>query len=339
MSSSNTTDADAIASWNNASDLINRYLPIFIYIFGITGNVLNVLILIQRPLRLSPSSAFFSVSSIAGLIAIISGLTTRMLAGYTADLTLTISWICKARNYVLYTARTVALWLIALATIDRWLVSSVIVHRRHISTLKNAGRGIILIIIFACLINSPIIYCYEAGLTGTLRGCYGSTYAGRVITDVIYAVITTIIPLSMMICFGLLTIRNIRYKSSRIHNIAMITLTYDNKHRRPSVYHIQKSTKLDKHLLKMLAVQVTLLVLLTCPHAIQKAYTSISSSSSSQTLQDAIATFIFNLVTLFNFTASGLPFYIYTLAGGSIYRNALLHLLKTAVLKILCRKR
>jgi hypothetical protein len=31
-----------------------------------------------------------------------------------------------------------------------------------------------------------------------------------------------------------------------------------------------------------------------------------------------------------------MPFYIYTLTGGSIFRNALIHLVKTIVQKILC---
>ena len=336
MSSSNA-NADLIASWNNASDFINRYFPIFIYIFGIGGNFLNVLVLVQRPLRSNPSAAFLTVSSIACLIAIVSGLTSRMMSGYAVDLTLTINWACKMRNYVLYTARTVALWLIALATIDRWLSSSVNVHRRQMSTLKNAQRAIILVLICSCLLNGPILYCYEAGLTGALRGCYGSTYAGRVLTDSIYAVGTTLMPLSVMVMFGLLTIRNVRHTQNRVQNITMLSLTNENRNTVPTVAREQRAKKLDKHLLRMLAIQITLLVLFTCPHALQKAYTSIASVVTSNTLQSAIANFIFNLVTLLNFTASGMPFYIYTLSGGRAFRSTLFDFIKATALKILCR--
>ncbi|CAF4662290.1 unnamed protein product, partial [Rotaria sp. Silwood1] len=42
----------------------------------------------------------------ASLTSIVSGLTTRMLAGYAVDLTNTIDWLCKFRIYVLMVSRT-----------------------------------------------------------------------------------------------------------------------------------------------------------------------------------------------------------------------------------------
>lgn len=338
MASSNIT-VDAIASWNNASDMLNRYLPIFIYAFGITGNILNVLVLAQRPLCQNSSAVFFLVSSASSLIAIVSGLTTRMMAGFAADMTATVPWICKVRNYVLYTARTIALWSIATATVDRWLGSSVAVHRRRLSTLKNAIWISLSVVVFACVINMPIVYCYEANLTGALRGCYGYTFVCRAVTDLIYTVVTTLIPLLVMVSFGLLTIRNVRHTQNRVQHMGMFSLTQDHPITVPSTARAKpkKNKKMDKHLLKMLAVQVALLVVLTCPHAVQKSYTSLSGSSSSQSLQTAIENFIFNLVTLLNFTASSMPFYIYTLSGGSIFRKAIFQLLKPMLLKLVCR--
>ncbi len=78
--STNTTNL--ILSINNASKELDRYFSIFIFIFGILGNLLNCLVLSQRPLRTNPCSFLFLISSIASLISILSGLTTRMLAGY-----------------------------------------------------------------------------------------------------------------------------------------------------------------------------------------------------------------------------------------------------------------
>jgi hypothetical protein len=329
-------NVNLIAWWNNLSDSFNRYVPIFIYIFGIVGNFLNVLVLAQRPLRSNPSAMFFNVTSIAGLIAIVSGLTSRMMAGYTVDLTLTVNWICVIRNYVLYSARTVALWMIAFATIDRWCSSNVNHNLRQKSNVKNARRSILVILIFACLVNVPITFCYQASLTGALRGCYGSTYACRVITDGIYAVITTLLPLITMFIFGLLIIQNVRHTRNRVQNLTM-SVSFQNNNRPTNVTGQQQTKKRDRYLLKMLLVQVTLLCLFTCGHAMQKAYTSIAAISSSQSLQSAISNFIFTVLTLLNFTASGMPFYIYTLSGGPIFRNALFDLIKAGGRKILCQ--
>jgi hypothetical protein len=334
MSVSNN-NANLVAWWNNLSDNFNRYLPIFIYIFGIIGNFLNVLVLGQRPLRSNSSAMFFIVTSIAGLIAIVSGLTTRMMAGYTADLTLTINWICVIRNYVLYTARTVALWMMAFAAIDRWCSSNIDNSLRQKSNLKNAQRSILFVLIFSCLVNVPITFCYEAGLTGALRGCYGSTYACRVITDGIYAVITTILPLITMVIFGLLIIRNVHHTRNRVQNLTM-SISNQNNNRSANVTGRQQSKRRDRYLLKMLLGQVALLCLFTCGHAIQKAYTSIAAITTSPTVESAISNFIFTVLTLLNFTASGMPFYIYTLTGGPIFRNALFDLIKASSRKILC---
>jgi hypothetical protein len=258
------------------------------------------------------------------------------MAGYAADLTLTVQWICVMRNYVLYSARTVALWMIASATIDRWLSSSTNVSLRHMSKLKNAQRSILVVLVFACLINAPICFCYEANLTGTLRGCYGSTYACRVITDLIYAVVTTVLPLLFMVIFGLLTVKNVRHTRRRIQDVTMVSMSYRNNTQPTNGSGQQQARKRDQYLLKMLLVQITLLCLFTCGHAILKAYSSITSSTT-QSLQGAIENFIFTIFTLLNFTASGMPFYIYTLTGGSIFRNALFDLMKATGRKIICR--
>ncbi|CAF3125293.1 unnamed protein product [Rotaria sp. Silwood2] len=336
MSSSNAT-IDFSAYLNNASNLLNRYLPIFIYIFGTAGNLLNVLVLSQRTLRSNTSAIFLLISSIAGLIVILSGLTSRMMSGYTTDLTLTIGWICKLRNVVLYSSRTINLSMIALAAIDRWLSSSVHQHYRQMSTLKNTWRSMFVVLIYTCILNTPIIYCYEANLNWTLRRCYGSTYACRLTTDLIYTFGTTLLPLLLMIIFGLMTINNVRCIRSRIKTVTEMVISHTNKSIATNKNGQLRARKTDRHLLIMLLVQVILLVLFTCPHAIQKVYSSFASNPPPQSLQSAIETFIFDFFTLLTFIASGMPFYIYTLSGGSVFRNALLNLVKTFIQKILNR--
>jgi hypothetical protein len=336
MSSSNAS-LDLIASLNNASDALDSYLSIFIYIFGITGNFLNILVLRQRSLRSNPSAVFFLASSLAGIIVILSGLTSRMMSGYDLDLTLTIGWICKIRNVVLYSSRTIVLWMIVLATIDRWLSSSVAVNLRQLSNLKNARRSMLVVLIYTCLINAPIIYCYEANLTGLLRGCYGSTYICRLTTDLIYAFGTTLLPLLLMIIFGLLTIKNVRHVQSRVQMVNSMVLSRENKNTLSKMTGESQARKRDRQLLKMLLVQVTLLFLLTCPHAIDKVYSSFVSSPPPDSLENAIQTLILDVFTLLAFIASGMPFYIYTLTGGGLFRNAFVELVKTIIQNFRCR--
>lgn len=321
-------DIDAITALNNASTALNSYAPIFIYIFGTVGNCLNILVLSQRTLRSNPSAIYFLASSLAGIIVIISGLTSRMMSGYNGDLTLTVGWICKIRNVVLYSFRTVVFWMIVCATIDRWLSSSTKVNYRQMSNMKNVRRSIIAVMIYTCIINSPILYCYEANVDGALRSCYGSTYSCRLITDLIYAFGIVLLPLTLMTIFGLLTIRNVRQVQTRVQTITAI-----NSNSRSTT---TTTIKRDQELFRMLLIQITLLLLFNGPHAIQKVYTSFSSNTTSDNLTDATTTLIFNIFTLLAFVASSMPFYIYTLIGGSLFRSALYNLFKIFFHKLTC---
>ena len=330
-----SSDASVIAAWNNTSAAINRYLSIFIYLFGTAGNIVNALVLSQRTLRNNPCSLYFLISSLANLVAIIAGLTARMLSGWAVDLTNTIDWLCKLRAFVLFMSRNIAAWLILLATIDRWLLSHLNAHRRQWSTLKNAYRGILLSILLSIILYSPIFYCYQANLTNAPLKCYGKDDICRLMNDLSYACLTITFPIILMFIFGLLTIINIRQAKNRVHNTSLTDFNPMG-----NVSHIGQGIpisqkKLDRRLFLMLLFQIILLSLFTLPQAGQKLYSTLVSDAGQTPLKKAIDNFIFNLVLLFTYLANGMSFYIYTLSGGAIFRNALKDLMKKIARKIL----
>ncbi|CAF0728474.1 unnamed protein product [Adineta steineri] len=158
----------------------------------------------------------FLISSIANLISLFFALITRIMNGSTTDPTETIAWLCKFRAHIVFSSRTIALWLITFATIDRWFLSNINVHRRHLSTLKNAQRSAIFITIFSIILYAQMFYCYEANLMNTPLKCYGKTKVCRHLTDLSLTFITVLCPLFVMILSGLLTISNIRQSHRRI---------------------------------------------------------------------------------------------------------------------------
>lgn len=244
--SSNITNL--ILSLNNVSSQLNRYFSIFIFISGIFGNLLNCLVLSQRSLRTNPCSFLFLISSIASLISILSGLTTRMLAGYAVDLTNTISWLCKLRAFILFTSRTIAIWLLTLASIDRSFSSSINHQYRQKSSLKNAYKNMFIIIIFSILLYIEIFYCYESNLINTPLQCYGKDGICRIVTDLSYALI---IPIIIMIIFGLMTISNVQHSYRRVC-VTVSTVTTNIQKQR------QRWKKTEYHLLLMLLIQILL---------------------------------------------------------------------------------
>jgi hypothetical protein len=319
--------------------MLNRYFAIFIFIFGTIGNVLNFLILSQPTLRSNPCALFFLFSSVAHLSFIYSGLTTRMLSGWAADLTNTIGWLCKLRGFVVYTSRTVALWLIALATIDRWLSSHSTVRYRQMSTVKNAYRSMILILSFSALLYAHVFYCYEANLINSPLKCYGSTELCRIVTAMVDAFVTVTTPLMLMMIFGMMTISNVRHTQRRIQTLPMSTLAFANNTTVSiAARQQQRLRKTDRHLMVMLFFQVIVLTFLSLPFTIIEIYSTLTATQYKTPLQATIVNFVFNFALLLVHLCCGTPFYIYTLYGGSAFRSALLNVLKIAGRMMKCRR-
>lgn len=331
-----SSNADLIQALNLLSGQINRYVSIIILLFGTVGSGLNCLVLSQRSLRSNPCSWLFLASTISSLITLISGVAVRLLAGWSADLTDTVAWLCKLRIFVLFDSRTIASWLIVLATIDRWLSSSMDVNRRQMSTLKNAQRGAILVVILSSLAYAQIFYCYEANLTNAPLKCYGRTTECRLLIDFSFAIISVLIPSLLMFIFGLMTVLNVnQVHRRRIQPTMSVTLEISE-----STTIGQKSSwkKSDRHLFLMLCIQVILLTLFSLPQVIQNIYSNSTASQPKPPLQNAINNFVFNLFLLLTYVTNGMPFYIYTLAGGKIFRRTLMDVLKKVARRIMCKK-
>lgn len=333
------SNQNLIISINNATVQLNRYLPLLIFIFGIIGNILNILVLSRRALRANPCALVFLVSSIGSLIMIISGLTTRLTAGWAVDLSETIGWLCKLRILVLFVSRTIFIWLIAYAALDRWLSSSNNVHLRNLSTLKNAYRSILMVTLFSLILNGPLLYCYDANVIGTPAQCYGYSDAYRLYTDLSFTCATLVVPSFIMLFFGLLMINNIRQVQKRVNvrNISIVNANSTMKSGIMAIQQQQQKKKTDRSLLKMVFGQVLFLILCTAPYTIYKLYSTVTPGAASKSvLENAIERLLFNLCTNLTYLATAMPFYIFTLFGGRVFRNELLSILKDIYQKFTC---
>jgi len=253
-----------------------------------------------------------------------------MLSGWAADLTNTIGWLCKLRGFVLYTSRTVALWLIALATVDRWLSSHPNAHYRRMSTVKNAYRSMILILCVSALLYAQLFYCYEANLINSPLQCYGRTDLCRIVTAMTDAFVTVTVPIIFMMIFGMMTISNVRQTQRRLRPIPMSTLvSTNNATLTTQARHQKRSKKTDRHLMVMLFFQVIVLTFLSLPFTVAEIYSTLTAKQYKTPLQAAIVNFVFNFALLLVYLCCGTPFYIYTLYGGTVFRNALLNVVKT----------
>ncbi|CAF1552902.1 unnamed protein product [Rotaria sp. Silwood1] len=333
MLSSNATVL--ISIWNNASSKINCYFSICLFIFGVIGNALNTLVLSQRSLRSNSCAWLFLISSIFNLISILSGLPTRILSGWIILLTDRITWLCKIRVFTLLTSRSIASWLIVLATLDRWLLSCKNIHYRRISKLKNAKRGMLFILIISTILYSPIFFCYQANLNNAPLKCYSKTIKCRVYADQVYTFFTILMPLILMMIFGFITLSNIR----KIHYRAQMLLLPRSSQTTISTEHRQRLKSIDRHLLAMLLIQISFLILFTLPQVIEMIYLTITRNHFKTSSQKELENSIFTFVLLLTYLASGMPFYIYTLSGGRVFRQAFLKIIRHMIQQMIGRRK
>ena len=304
----------SIAQLNCVSLQFNRYVGAILLLFGTVGNVLCLLVLSQRALRSNPCVMYFLVASISNTFSLISGIPPRMLSSWNilSDQTEIILWFCKSRIFVLFTTRTISSWLLTFATIDRYLVSSTNANTRRMSNPKQALRWIIIVSIISLLFWTESLYCFDANLIGTPIKCYAKSDVCRIFNDISQALVTTLIPSSVMSAFGLCTIANIR-QTRRIQ---------------PWVINNNVITrrKTDSNLTRVLLLQVILLTIFNIPQAIQKFYLTATFYQSKSSYQTVLENFIFNIALLFTFIPNCIPFYLYILTS-RLFRKTLLQLL------------
>ncbi|CAF0938057.1 unnamed protein product [Rotaria sordida] len=332
MSSTNAT-ISYIANLQYISGQLTLYMSIVILVSGLIGNLLNCLVFVQRSLRSKPCVIYFLVSSILNLIIIFSGVAPRAFQAFfmIPDRTETVSALCKLRLVVLFTIRTISSWLLTLASVDRYLISSSDVNRRQMSNLKNAYLWILIVSIISALVWAEAGYCFDANMIGTPQKCYAKSDACRIFNDLAQSLITTIIPSVVMLIIGLFTIRNIRH----FHKIgpASVTMHSNNtktKKENNNNNNTRRNRKEETSLTIMLIAQVILLTIFTLPQAGQKFYLTYTFYQTKSSSQRALESMLFNFVLLLTYGPNCITFYLYTITG-RIFRETLFKLFKSGI--------
>ena len=332
--SDSDSETSLINYWKNLSSNINRYASLFLLVFGVLGNILNILVLSQRSLKSNSCAWLFLLSSIFNFISLLSGLTTRIIGEWTYDITETVGWLCKLRIFVLITSRTIAWWLLTLATLDRWLLSCLDINRRQLSSLTSAKHGSLIVVIFCTVLYSPIFYCQQANVTNAPLKCYSRSIQCRLFIDQIYTIFTTLLPLILMFFFGFLTMRNVKKLRRRLSSSFLRRSNSSGNNQEQS----NRLTPIDRRLLIMLLIQISFLALFTLPQAFSQIYSTITLYQSKSLLRRTVETSIYKFTILITYIASGMSFYVYTLSGGHVFRHAFISLLQRMTESLFCQK-
>ena len=266
-----SSSSDAIDRVNTAGLAISLAWSIGSFIPGSIGLVLNVFIFNRPAFRRNPCSLYFLASTYASLFVVFIILPVRMISTiFNVDLAFLNIVLCKLEYYLFFAMRSLAIWLMVLACIDRYIHSvGNELQRRRFSSSTMAIRLIVFvtILIFLAYIHVPINYIIITQIgqfDQVILSCIGPQGIYRTFVNLWHAVLYSLCPSFVMLIFGLLTLINIRRRRRQIA-IAIVG-------NRPLTH------RSDNELLRMLTVQVLVIMLSTIPYPIYQAYASITAN-------------------------------------------------------------
>ncbi|CAF3667696.1 unnamed protein product [Adineta steineri] len=293
----NNGDADQISRINFINMIISQYALGIIWLMGNIGSVLTCIVFYQPTFRKSACSMYFTASSISQLLAFNFALLYRMLQyGYNVQTVTTDLWFCKMRYYLFYVLIANSRYNIIMASIDRYFASSRSVLRCHWSSPKIALRVIIGNAILWSLMYIQIIIFYEI----INNSCQAQLGAYGIFFSIYISIDSGILPVSLMIIFGLLTANNVHRTGK---TIAPTTQNLNNKSVRPG-----KISMKDVQLHKMLVNQLLLFIFLNIPNPCYLVYRVFTMNNYKSSLQLSIETFVSNMTYVVLYLGFALTF-------------------------------
>jgi hypothetical protein len=202
------------SSLNFIAQQITIYTGIPIFIAGIIGGCLNIIVFLSlRTFRESSCAFYLTVLSFTNIGQLITGLLTRlMITGFNIDWTQSSIFYCKIRLYIVYVTALISSSCLCLAIIDQYFATCIRPHWQQWCNIKLARRLIIICSIILLLEQIPSIVFYNQIISPTTNKTTCTT------TNTNFALFNTycsvvilwcVLPLLIMVLFGILTYRNV----------------------------------------------------------------------------------------------------------------------------------
>jgi hypothetical protein len=299
---------------NTAASVVSLSLSFVNLVLGAIGLMCNVFVFTRPTLRRQPCSLYFFASTCYNFYVILVVIPVRILSNnFNIDSANYNLGCCKIETFSFYTARTISCWLIASASIDRFLHSSGTVSIRQLSSLKTAKLIIVIISVTVPVLYSHMIGYFEITNVPDRFGnivpvCNGQIGIYRKFLGFWYMVWYSFFPSFLMLLFGSLTLNNLRQRRQIVPRASQNN-------------HITRRT--DIQLLRMLTAQILVIIICTLPFSIYLLYSTFTATLTKSTLRIAQENLAFQIVGAVTYFAHSSSFYLYTLTG-TIFRNELI---------------
>ncbi|UJR16773.1 hypothetical protein I4U23_003673 [Adineta vaga] len=212
-----------------------------------------------------------------------------------------ITVVCKIKYLFSYTWKTLAIWYLLLACIDRFLHSSSNINMRRWSSYKVAYRVIPITFILVHLAYFHVLIFYDILLPQ--RSCSIENVAYNIFLGIWHLVTYGSGPPLLMLLFSIFTIRHIRHR-------AVMPITIRNS----SSQGHRRSNK-SRNLIRMTFVQCLVVGSTITVYAISQWYISLTSHQTKTNLQIARENLFFVLSGIIAGVGHNITFFIFTLTS------------------------
>jgi len=305
---------------------INRWICPIILIFGLSGNILNLIIFTRQTFLKQSCSLYFLCISLNNITMYLIGLTTRIIDdGFQLNLIYNNTNIyCKIRNYLVYTLFSISSWLLVLVSFDHlFSINQSTLQRQFYCSYRMAFKLISLIILICILvhIHMLIFYGYYLKLDSynqLILTCTTNGFVYNLFFPFFILIFYSLLPPLLMSIINILTIKNFRKSRRQINSLTMFSLSRTMKIRRDI-----------NQLIKVLTLQIFILILFTIPHSIYWLYIAFTllNNTIKTNLTREYEKFSLNIVRILLYINYGSSFYIQIIIS-KIFRQEFIKILR-----------
>lgn len=283
------TLVEVIASTNS---WLNIIVGLFIYIFGILGNCLNIYVFTRPVYRNTTSVMYLVAFSIASCIQILHTLSPRIISdGFLIPVVKSNTLYCQFRNTISSTASLCAISYPCWASFNQYISTS----RNPILRIQWSSKRFTYHAIFATVLFWVIVFLPLGIFSQAIsNNCtYSNSYISIIYTYVVNPIAYSVLPTILFTYFNISIINNLR--------VAPITVVSNTNKR------------LQRQVQRMLVSQLIILILSGSPFVIQSVYSVATISVSKEPNRIAIESLIGH-ITRFTFYLNFVSaFYIYVI--------------------------
>ena len=292
----------SIDSLNYATQQIYIYGYCFIFLTGMIGNTINIL-MFSTNLRKSPCSLYLLTTEVCDCLEILVWLvpyTVQVMAGVNGTES-NLAW-CKLMPYLAVAFTMMSMAILCLASIDRYHSTCRNVRQRQWSSMRVAKITILLVTLGSLIISVPNLIYYYIDKRGNLPFCTEtSDIYDNYFNYFVIPVLWCFAPFGILFTFGFLTRRNLK------HTHMTATATSD----RSGTLQKTEMQRVEDQLSRMLVLQIICFFISTSTWSAVQFYYVITVHWQKSAYAYAVENFIVSIAAVIYLHYTSSSFYVY----------------------------